>query len=189
MIKMRSIIVRAAFSGALIAVFGGLFAAAGQTDRRIEEIRRISREVSAQIAECETAGATSTTFLTELVVNRNGGPYPAVGIYRAVVKFFYTFGDREKNPYPDRLLKIVVSVDRAAAGERSEYLLNERGELIFYYEKKEETETRLYFASEKPIRTAVGEKTVEPRAKAGAAGRALAEKRRLIELFRNSLNF
>ena len=171
----------------LVALSCGLGA---QTDKRIEAIRQTYQQVNQQIAECEANGEYSTTFLSELVVNKNNGPYPAVGIYQSVIKFYYTFGDREKNPYPDRLLKITVTTKRSDRTEAAEFLFNPAGQLIFYYEKKESGELRDYLAGERPLKIAHGEATAEV-SKLGEAAltRAiLKEKQKLAGIFRHSLN-
>lgn len=160
-----------------------------QTDKRIEEIRKIYQEVNKKVAECEQNGDTSTTFLTEIVVNKNDGPYPAVGIYKSVIKFYYTFGDREKNPYPNRLLKIAITTNRSATTETSEFLFNESGQLIFYFENKEETERRIYFFGEKPIQFLDGKKIIEPKSKPTIrfAQEIAKQRQKMVSIFQNSL--
>lgn len=81
-------------------------------------------------------------------VNKNNGSYPAVGIFQSVVKFYFTYGNREKNPYPNRLLKIEIETKRSSSVEKYEYLFNENEQLIFYFESKirdeEKAEKRVY---------------------------------------------
>lgn len=174
----------------IILLLGCSISAFSQTEKRIEEIRKIYQEVNKNVAECEVNGDTSTTFLTEMIVNKNDGSYPAVGIYKTTVKFYYTFGDREKNPYPNRLMKIMVTTNRSATTETSEFLFSEQGQLIFYFEKKEE-ERRVYFALEKPIKILKGEKTLPAGNKQEAefVKSILNEKRKLVGIFKNSLEF
>ncbi len=136
-----------------------------QTNKRIEEIRKIYQEVNKKVAECDENGDASSTFLTEIIVNKNNGAYPAVGIYTSVVKFYYTFGDREKDPYPNRLLKIMVTINRSARTETSEFLFDEKENLIFYFEKNE-IEKRVYLADGKPIQILEGKKAIDLRSKA-----------------------
>lgn len=172
----------------LIGLFAsGIFA---QTDKRIEEIKKIYLETGDKIKECEENGEYSSVFLSELTVNKNNGSYPAVGIYNSVFKFYYTYGDREKNPYPNRLLKIETETKRSANIEKFEYLFNLKGQLIFYFEKKEVEETRFYFINEKPIRMLIGDKQFniekEYREKVNSI---FTEKKRLLEIFNNSLEF
>lgn len=158
-----------------------------QTDRRIEEIRKIYQEVNRKAAECEVNGDTSTTFLTEMIVNKNDGSYPAVGIYKTTVKFYYTFGDREKDPYPNRLLKIMMTTNRSDRTENTEFLFDEKGKLIFYFEKKDDSEKRVYFNAEQPIKSLQGEKSVSINMEFIKS--ILSEKKKLIGIFQNSLLF
>lgn len=179
------------FAGAFL-FFGciTLATASAQTDRRIEEIRALYQETNDKIAESEADGETSSTYLTELIVNKNNGSYPAVGVYRSVVKFYYTYGNREKNPYPERLLKIMVTTSRAARTEYSEYLLNARGQLVFYFERKENIEKRFYFAAERPIQLMIADKQFAIEQKDRETVKTiLAEKNRLTGIFQNSLSF
>lgn len=171
----------------IILLIGISDLAFSQTEKRIEEIRKIYQEVNKNVAECEANGDTSTTFLTEMTVNKNNGSYPAVGIYKTTVKFYYTYGDREKNPYPNRLLKIMLTTNRSNRTETSEYLFDEKGQLIFYFEKKEDGERRIYLSLEKPIRFLQGEKSVSIDAKLLKS--ILSEKKKLIGIFQSSLNF
>lgn len=174
----------------IILLFGCATFSFSQTDRRVEEIRKIYQETNKKVTECEENGNTSTTFLTQMVVNQNGGSYPAVGIYKTVVKFYYTFGDREKNPYPNRLLKILVTTKRAALTEISEYLFDEQGQLIFYFEKKEDVERRVYFTLEKPIKILQDDKMLSLTKKNEniVIKPILAEKKKLVGVFQGSLN-
>lgn len=165
---------------------------AQQDDKRIEEIRRLSRQVNEQIAESESSVESTGVYCNELVVNKGDKSWPAVGIYRMVFKFYYTFGDREKDPYPNRLLKITVMTDRSTRHEYAEYLFNPAGQLIFYFEKDDESslaERRYYFASERLIRRMTGQRVVDinSREAVEAAKGALNEKKKLREIFLKSL--
>lgn len=157
-------------------------------DKRIDEIKKIYKQVNEQIAEAEKHFAESDIYFTELVVNKGGTMYPAVGNFKQVIKFYYTFGDREQNPYPNRLLKIVVSTERAARKEYAEYLFNTSGQLVFYFEKDDETESRFYFSMEKIIRLQRGERVVNfnNREEMNAPKAVLAQKNKLVQIFRNS---
>lgn len=172
----------------LILGLGSFANVFSQTEKRIEEIRRIYREVNKKIAECNENGDTSNTFLTEVVVNKNKGSYPAVGIYKSVVRFYYTFGDREKDPYPNRLLKVMMTTNRSAMTETSEFLFDEKGNLIFYFEKNV-TEKRLYFALGKPIQGLEGTNSIDLKSKASTElVRQIAEQQqRLSAIFQKSL--
>jgi hypothetical protein len=173
-------------------IYGALPANAQTNDKRVEEIRSIYQETNEQIAAAEKNFPESTIFLTELAVNKGGTMYPAVGTFRNTIKFYYTYGDREKNPYPDRLLKITVSTDRAAHREWSEYLFDQSGQLIFYYEKMgagAEDESRFYFASDKIIRIMRGQRVadINSRQELAAPKAVQAEADKLVAIFRRSL--
>ena len=162
-------------------------------DKRIEEIRRLDRQANEQIAESERVEEGTGLYCNELVINKGDKSWPAVGIYRTVFKFYYTFGDREKNPYPNRLLKITVTTKRSDRREYAEYLFNPAGQLIFYYEKKDDegspAERRYYFASERLIRRMTGQRVVDinSRDALGEARVALNEKKKLMDIFLKSL--
>lgn len=165
---------------------------AQEADKRIEAIRLLASQVDEQIAESERVEEGTGIFANELVVNKGDKPWPAVGIYRTVIKFYYTFGDREKNPYPDRLLKITVTTNRSDRHEYAEYLFNPAGQLIFHYQKdgeSAESEIRSYFAGERLIRRMTGERigATSSRESVEAARSALAEKHKLREIFVRSL--
>ena len=168
----------------ILSCFIGIFS---QTDKQIEQIRKYYQETSKNIEECEKNGKFSDTFLLEMIVNKNGGSYPAVGIYKTTVNFYYTFGDREKNPYPNRLMKIMVTTNRSAITENTEFLFDEKGHLIFYFKKKEDVERRVYFSLEKPIKSLQGEKSVSIDAKFIKS--ILSEKKKMVGIFQSSLNF
>lgn len=158
-------------------------------DKTIEEIRRLDRQVNEQIAESERVVEGTGVYCNELVVNKGDKPWPAVGIYRTVFKFYYTFGDREKDPYPNALLKITVTTRRSSRHEYAEYLFNPEGQLIFYYEKKDEegspAERRYYFASERLIRRMTGKRVVDINSREAleAVSVALNEKKKLMDVF------
>ena len=133
---------------------------AGQTeDRRISDIRAAYDKTNSRIAEAERNFAESDIFLTELVVNRGGTMYPAVGNFKETIRFYYTYGNREVSPYPNRLLKITVSTERSAVRESAEYLFNQSGQLIFAFVNDGEAENRYYFAGGKLIRWQKGMQT------------------------------
>lgn len=159
-----------------------------QNAKRIEEIRKIYAETNEKIAECEKDGETSIVYLTELIVNKNNGSYPVVGIFRSSVKFYYTYGDREKNPYPNRLLKISVTTNRSSNNEKKEFLFDENEKLIFYFEKTE-GEKRIYFTAEKPILFLNGEIKTDLKKKETLESllEILKEKQNLKSIFQMSL--
>lgn len=171
----------------------GLQVTAQRVDKRVEEIKRLYTQVNEQIAESERVEESTGVYCNELVVNKGDKSWPAVGIYRTVVKFYYTFGDREIDPYPNRLLKITVTTKRSARQEYAEYLFNPVGQLIFYYEKKDDegspAESRLYFAANRLIRRIKGQRIVDVNSRQALEETkgALNEKTKLREVFLKSL--
>lgn len=161
--------------------------ASAQTDKRIDNIRKLAQEADRKIAECEASGDTSTTFLTEVKVNRNNGPYPAVGIYDSTVKIYYTFGDREKNPYPDRLLKAIVTTQRSSRTEISELLFDASGSLVFFYRKTEELDLRIYYDRGKVFKITDGDKALTGKNATENESAAASMSRQVLAMFRNSL--
>lgn len=176
------------------AILGLLLFAAGslaQTDRRIEAINKLRAKIDEDITRSEAEPEYSNIYLTELAVNKNNGSYPAVGIYRPVAKFYYTYGDREKEPYPIRLLKIVVAVARSDRQEYSEFVFNESEQMVFYLDKKDDVERRVYFAAGRAIRFEQDGRVLSLRTRSQAATVAtvLKEEVNLLEIFRRSLRF
>jgi hypothetical protein len=178
----------------LLIFIGGIYQTnAQENDKRIAEIRRIYQETNAQINEAEKNFAGSEIFLTELVVNKGGTMYPAVGNFKNTFRFYYTYGNREKNPYPERLLKITVATEHAAQTESAEYLFNPAGQLIFYFEKTDtgaESESRFYFASGKIIRIQRGKRIadINSREELDAPKAVQTQAAKLVGIFRSSLN-
>jgi hypothetical protein len=165
----------------------------GQTgDKRVEEIRKLYVQTNSDIEVAEREAPYSAIYLLELSVNKTGNQYPAVGTYSNISKFYYTYGDREKNPYPDRLLKISVTTKRSAMITNSEFLFNPAGQLVFGSVKtdgEEKSETRMYFASGALIMLLDGEREVNLRVKAvqDTAATFRRESLRLVTLFSASM--
>lgn len=177
----------------LILFCGMFFNLAAQTDKRIENIKKLYQDTNRKIAESNENGEYSSVYLAELVVNKNNGSYPAVGIFQTIYKFYYTYGDREKNPYPNRLLKIEIETKRPANIERYEFLFDEKEQLVFYFEAKNEaektTEKRIYFQNEAAIKAMIGEKNMEKSEVLKMTKSVLAESKKLIAIFQNSLDY
>jgi len=165
--------------------------AAAQSDRRIEAINTLRAKIDQDIAASEAEPEYSNIYLTELAVNKNNGSYPAVGVYRPVVKFYYTYGDREKEPYPNRLLKIVVAVARSDAHEYSEFVFNESEQMVFYLDKKDDVERRVYFAAGRPVRFEQDGRvqSLKGRSRTAIFAAVLKEDVKLVAIFRRSLEF
>jgi hypothetical protein len=170
-------------------ISGAVAQCQGQAEeKRVSEIRQLYQQVTQQIEESEKHGEESSIYLNEVAVNKNRGSWPAVGIYEDSLKFYYTFGDREKNPYPNRLLKIVVTTRRSSQTSYVEFLFNPLGQLVFCFQKDEEGERRYYFSNERLIRSTVGPNNELSKGKQLEPVRALlTQKRKLVSIFVNSL--
>lgn len=170
-----------------------LFAAGGlaQSDRRVEAINTLRVKIDQDIAASEAQPEYSNIYLTELAVNKNNGSYPAVGIYRPVVKFYYTYGDREREPYPNRLLKIVIAVSRSDRQEYSEFVFNESEQMVFYLDKKDDRERRVYFAAGRPVRFEQDGRvqSLKGRSRTAIFAAVLKDNVKLVAMFRRSLEF
>ena len=119
-------------------------------DKRIDDIRKFYEQTNSDIAVAEREAPYSEIYVVELSVNKTGNAYPAVGTYSNIAKFYYTYGDREKDPYPNRLLKVSVVTKRAAMITNSEFLYNPAGQLVYglvHTDGVEKRETHLYFAN------------------------------------------
>ncbi|MCD9189602.1 MAG: hypothetical protein LUM44_24565 [Pyrinomonadaceae bacterium] len=173
----------------LILLSGIFFDLTAQTDKRIEHIRKLYRETNEKIAEANENGEYSSVYLTEMVVNKNNGSYPAVGIFQTTYRFYYTYGDREKNPYPNRLLKIGIETKRSANIEKYEFLFNEKEQLVFYFEAENTPEKRIYFENELAIKAMLGDKNLEKNEVVKTSKSVLAEKRKLSLIFQSSLDY
>ena len=173
----------------LLILIGILQISAQNVDKSIKEIRQIYAETNSKIDKAAKDFAVSEIFLTELIVNKGGTSYPAVGTYKQTVKFYYTYGDRETDPYPNRILKITVSTERAAHEEYSEFLFDQTEKLIFYFGKNDGLENRLYFAAGKAIRWQKEQEILQLK---NAEAKDLlkeveSQKNSLMQIFQNSL--
>jgi hypothetical protein len=132
-ISIRSV---SAIVGILFFVFSGTAAVAQTTAAKVAGIRKLIAEAD-RMAETAERDEYSSAFILELNVNPKENPYPAVGTYTSSAKFYYTYGDREKNPYPDKLVKIAITTRRSSTTERTEIYFRRPGEMIFYSTKIE----------------------------------------------------
>jgi len=193
--KMLRANARSTYSFLMLIILAGcaLPVEGQQYDKPVAEIRRLSQQINEQIAESERVEESNGIYCNELVINKRDKSWPAVGIYRTVISFYYTFGDREQNPYPNRLLKITVTTNRSDRHEYAEYIFNPTGRLIFYYERDSESlhsERSYYFASERLIRLTTGRRMVDIRSREAfeAIKAVLTENIRLRRLFLSSLD-
>lgn len=173
----------------LLLILLGSIQICAQSDGKIAEIRRIYKETNEKIAAAEKNFRESEVYFTELVVNKGGTSYPPVGNYLLTAKFYYTFGDRESDVYPNRLLKVVVTSQSAAREYYKEFIFDKNQNLVFYYINGAEGEHRMYFANGKLIRWQKGKKLTNvnaPEAK-GLLKEVNYQKNRFMEIFKNSL--
>ena len=130
-------------------------ASAQTADKRIEEIDHLYAQTNEAILIAEKNAPYSEKYVVEIAVNKTGNSYPAVGTYSNVTRFHYTFGDREKDPYPSRLLKATVVTKRSASITNSEFLYNPAGKLVYGLVRTDgerQREMRFYFAAGRLIR-------------------------------------
>jgi hypothetical protein len=167
-------------------------ASAQTADKRVDDIRSLYTSTNSSIETAEKEAPYSEIYVVELTVNKTGNQYPAVGTYSNISKFYYTYGDREKDPYPKRLTKINVSTKRSASIVSSEFLFNPAGQVVFGLVKmdgEEQRETRMYFANGLLIKMLDGERDVNIRLKPvqDTAAAFRRESARLVALFNSSL--
>lgn len=184
--------IRKSIAQAVLLFFTVLAISAQPPDKRIDDIRKLYTQTNSDIEIAEREAPYSEIYVVELTVNKTGNQYPAVGTYSNISKFYYTYGDREKDPYPNRLLKVSVTTKRSAMITNSEFLYDPTGQLVFGYVKtdgEEQAETRMYFASGVLIKLLDRDRDVNVRIRA-AQDTATAFKRestRLLALFSASL--
>lgn len=178
---------------AFTIVFSAAAAAYGQAvERRIEEIRKIYSETNGLITEMREAPELSSVFSIELVVNKDLAPYPAVGIYQTTAVFYYSYSDRERNPYPDRLIKVGTVTKRSAREKVAEYYFDKAGDAVFVFISEpggDVVEKRLYFTAGRLIRMLVDGKETGPKTRAAVSAAAAAKKEsaRLMRIFTAAL--
>lgn len=188
--QIRTVIQTAAFSMFFISL-GGI-AAAQAADKRIEDIRHLYTQTNEAIAIADKEAPYTDIFVVEIAVNKAETSYPAVGTYSNLTKFYYTFGDREVEPYPDRLMKINAVTKRSASIINAEFLYDQAGRLVFGYVRtngEEQRETRMYFASGQLIRMMDNEKQVNVKLRSviETAAAFKRESARLSAIFRSAL--
>lgn len=132
------------------------FSTSAQTaDKRIDEIDHLYEQTNEAVRVAEENAPYSEKYVIEIAVNKTGNSYPAVGTYSNVTRFHYTFGDREKDPYPNRLLKASVVTKRAASITSSDFLYNPAGQLVYGFVRTDgdtQREMRFYFDAGRLIR-------------------------------------
>jgi hypothetical protein len=165
------------------------------TDKTVERIRAFYNEVSGKAKAAETEddqGEFGDLIMNELVINKRGHQWRAVGRFRETYKFFYkTWGE---TMYPETLVLVTVERKVSDRSYAEEYLYNEKGALLFYFQKAEnDTEVpgkrSVYFNLGKVIRIVEGEKKRVRLTAAGAAAvkDVLSESGKITALFKGSI--
>jgi hypothetical protein len=175
----------------LLLLCGSVSVAAQTEDRRIAAVRQLYKQVTEQIAQSEKETEGSELFCAELIVNKHGKSWPAVGRYQILYRFYFTYGDRERNPYPNRLVMASVVTRRSDRETREEFLFNRAGQLVFYFAQDEQdadAARRFYFSSGRVIRAMVGQRVVGPSEPefVNRARTLVREQKRLLSLFRQA---
>jgi len=182
----------------LFALFVVLLAvpviSAQATDKTVEKIRTYYNEVSEKAKAAETdddQGEFGDLIMNELVINKRGHQWRAVGIFKETYKFFYkTWGE---SMYPETLVLVTVERKVSDRSYTEEYLYNEKGALLFYFQKAENdtevpAERSVYFNLGKAIRIVEGEKKRDrlKAADAAAVKEILAQSIKIKDLFMRS---
>ncbi len=136
------------FKSFALLLFAVCIANSQTVDKRIDEIRKLYDQTERRIADAAKR-EQSDIFVVEVDVNKRLNSYPAVGTYASSTKFYFTYGDREKDPYPSRLLRADVVVKRSSTTTNAEFLYNASGELVMglvLTDGEEQRETLAYFS-------------------------------------------
>ena len=171
-----------------ISLIFGAGISAQTSDDRIEDLNRLYTQTNSDIGIAEKEAPYSEIYVVELSVNKTGNQYPAVGTYSNISKFWYTYGDREKNPYPNRLLKISATTKRSATITTSEFLFDPAGQLVFGLVRVDGTrqrETRMFFAAGRLIKMVDDDQDINIRLRSvqDTAAAFKREADRLVSLF------
>lgn len=143
--------------------------AAAQTKPAVDKtiaIKEYYKEISekAKAAEAVTEDGSPSEesqygnlVMNELVINKLGRQWRAVGTHILRYKFFYQGGETEARMYPDQLVLVKVEKQISDRVYRQEFLYDDKGALGFFAqtaENDDETpaERHVYFAMGKPIR-------------------------------------
>jgi hypothetical protein len=115
-------------------------------------IRNHYTEVNKKISESIEQGFEGPLYQNQIVINKNGKSWPAVGRYNETVDFWYNddpahISPQERNP-KNVLLKVNVTRHSLHLRTNEEYLYK-NGRLLFYYSNMEEEgnqwEVRVYY--------------------------------------------
>jgi hypothetical protein len=118
------------------------------------DIRKYYTEINKKISESIKQGFEGPLYQNQIVINKNGKSWPAVGRYSDTTDYWYHddpnhLSAAERNP---RNVLLKVNMTREAGGfQVSEEYLFKDGKLLFYFSRQVEegsmVETRLYFTN------------------------------------------
>jgi hypothetical protein len=133
---------------------------------KIKEIRDLYTSTQENIAVAVKGEETVNFYCNELVVNKHGGSWRAVGNYLKTIKFWYTDDPTADDEDNDLLVlsKIEVNSEWSAGNKNYTELLYKDGKLVFCFQKdasydniEKPFETRWYFDNDKVIRYMEGQ--------------------------------
>lgn len=158
-----------------------LFLPALATNAQTEtQIRAHYQDINKKITESKEQGYEGSLYCNELVVNKNGKSWPAVGNYSETIEFWYSNNPNHPSVTQNKLqvLQKINVVRKAAALTTHEEYLYKDGKLVFFYSAEGEDgnlwETRLYFNTKGMFKSSVK-----------ANGKELTEKDFLTEEYKD----
>jgi len=161
----RSIVVPAMLS-MLMAVADATTVSAqtAPVDRTVAAIRAQYDEIGRRIRQSEARKPDEVYGVgivrSELVINKDGEPWRAVGFYRIVYTFwFHEGGEPAQGAFPKRLRKATVASRISSRKYYQEFFYDQAGALVFHFRRAEEddkpVELRLYLDKGRAIRVIV----------------------------------
>ena len=123
---------------------------------QIQAIKEVYQKTNALIAATEKsaeAAKASPVSVDHYITNALNRSWEGVGNYKVTYKFYYT---HDAPSGENHLLKISQVTESAARKYHEEFYYNSTGQLVFYYQKTNDTEQpkerRIYFHKGKAIR-------------------------------------
>lgn len=166
----------------------------GTVDRAVAAIGAQYDEMAQRIRLSQTPeGYGVGIFRSELVVNKDGQPWRAVGIYRLAYNFWFEEIADPDRGFPKRLRQATIATDVSSRHYAEAFFYDKAGALIFHLYRRDDgdrpAEFRLYFDKNRPVR-AVADGSARDRLTPDdglAARRAVAKSDELKRLFALSL--
>lgn len=135
-------------------------------EKTVDKIRAYYDEIAekAKAAEAVTEDGMPSEesqygdlVMNELVINKLGRQWRAVGTHILKYKFFYQGGETEARMYPDELVLVKVEKRSSNRTFQQEFLYNDKGALVFFSQTAENddeatAERHIYFVLGKAIR-------------------------------------